>query len=459
MADTVYGAGHFEPLRHYSEVHLRIDPLPEGSGIITATECSTDILALNWQRLVLTHLEERAHRGVLTGSPLTDVRITLTAGKAHQKHTEGGDFRQATYRAVRQGLMKAESVLLEPTFDFKIELPTEYIGRAMNDITTMKGVAEPPEIFENTAVLTGNCPVVTMRSYATELRAYTRGEGKLSLTVGQYAPCHNAEEVIAKIGYDPSLDERHTPSSVFCKAGAGYAVPWYEADALMHITPTGMPRHDRDESEAVSFTVSKRKATDYRSAEAEDKELQKIFEATYGKIKKRAYSERVENSAPSEKQKERPKKLKPPKETYVIIDGYNFIFANESLKKTADNDISLARDAVTRLMCDYTSFHRCRAMIVFDAYKRRGGEGSVEECGNVRIVYTKETETADAFIEKATHDMASEYTVRVVTSDLEEQMMVLGSGGLRASAVEFYRELTDTARLIKETVDSYLNRC
>ena len=458
VAETVFGAGHFEPLRHYSEVHLRIDPLPEGSGIVTATECPTDTLLLNWQRLVLTHLEEKVHRGVLTGSPLTDVKITLTAGKSHQKHTDGGDFRQATYRAVRQGLMKADNVLLEPTFDFRIEIPLEYLGRAMTDITNMHGVSEAPEIYENSAVLTGNCPVVTMRSYATELRAYTRGEGKLLLTVGPYAPCHNAAEVIEKRGYDPALDERNTPNSVFCKAGAGYVVPWYEADGMMHVTPTGMPRDLSQESEEIVVRTAGKKPTDYRSAEAHDKELMRIFEATYGKIKKRTYSEKVENTADTQKKQERPKKAKPPKETYIIIDGYNFIFANESLRKAADKEISIARDALTRMMCDYTAFHKCRAIIVFDAYKRRGGEGSVTECGGVKVVYTKETETADAFIERTTHDMASEYTVRVVTSDMQEQLMVLGSGGLRASAAEFYTELTVTADLIRETIDSYLTK-
>ena len=458
VSDTVFGAGHFEPLRHYSEVHLRIEPMPEGTGIICATECPADTLALNWQRLVLTHLEERVHRGVLTGSPLTDVKITLTAGKAHLKHTEGGDFRQATYRAVRQGLMKAQSVLLEPTFDFRIELPTEYLGRAMNDITNMKGVSEPPEIDGEVAVLCGNCPVVTMRSYATELRAYTRGEGKLSLTVGPYAPCHNTDEVIEKIGYDPSLDERNTPNSVFCKAGSGYVVPWYEADAMMHITPTGMPAVCNGREAELTLLKEIKKSADYRSSEAEDKELMKIFEATYGKIKKRTYSEKTENSAPDQNKRERPKKPKPLKEVYVIIDGYNFIFANESLRNLAEKDISLARDAITRMACDYTSFHKCRAIIVFDAYKRQGGVGSVIECGGVKVVYTKETETADAFIERTTHSMAGEYTVRVVTSDREEQFMVLGSGGLRVSAREFYAELLDTANLIKETIESYLTK-
>ncbi len=454
VANTVYGAGHFEPLRHYSEVHLRIDPMPEGTGIITATECETDVLALNWQRLVLTHLEEKVHRGVLTRSPLTDVKITLTAGKAHQKHTEGGDFRQATYRAVRQGLMKAENLLLEPTFDFKIELPTEYLGRAMNDITSMHGVADAPEIFEDRAELTGNCPVYTMRSYATELRAYTRGEGKISLTVGPYMPCHNTEEVIARIGYDPMLDERNTPNSVFCKAGSGYAVTWDEADALMHITPFGASRTAEVASEEYS-PVKREKPDAYRSAEAQDKELMRIFESTYGQIKRRRWSEKTENAAPDVRKSERPKKQKPKGENYVIIDGYNFIFANESLRNAANSDISRARDVIVRMMCDYTSFHRCRAIIVFDAYKRHGGEGSREECGNVSVVYTKESETADAFIEKSTHDLASEHTVRVVTSDMQEQLMVLGSGGLRVSAVEFYGELLDTARLIRETAESY----
>lgn len=456
VADTVCGAGHFEPLRHYSEVHLRIEPMPEGTGIVTATECPTDTLALNWQRLVLTHLEERVHRGVLTRSPLTDVKITLTAGRAHQKHTEGGDFRQATYRAVRQGLMKAESVLLEPTFDFRIELPAEYLGRAMTDVTNMHGASDPPEIEDGFAILTGNCPVVTMRSYATELRAYTRGEGRISLTVGPYAPCHNSAEVIEKIGYDPLLDERHTPNSVFCKGGSGYAVPWDEADALMHITPEGVFRTERSDSDIDEKESAAKRGK--KDSIADEAELMRIFEATYGKIKKRTYSERTENSASTEEKRERPKKQKPKGESYVIIDGYNFIFANESLQKAANCDVSHARDVVTRMMCDYTSFHRCRAIIVFDAYKRGGGLGSVEECGNVKVVYTKESETADAFIERTTHDLASEHSVRVVTSDFQEQLMILGSGGLRVSAVEFYGELLSTASLIKETAESYLKR-
>ena len=453
VADEVYGAGHFEPLRHYAEVHLRLEPLPEGSGIVTATECPTDTLSLNWQRLIMTHLEERVHRGVLTGAPLTDVRITLTAGKAHLKHTEGGDFRQATYRAVRQGLMKAESVLLEPTFDFRIELPRDNLGRLMNDITSMYGSAMAPEINETTAVLEGNCPVSTMRSYASELRAYTRGEGKIALSVGPYVPCHNTAEVMERRGYTPELDERNPAGSVFCKGGAGYAVPWDEADELMHITPTGVSRDVAEQ--ATSVRVPKR--LDYRGTVEEDKELMRIFESTYGKIKKRTVSERRENSATAPEKKERPKKLKPKTDEYIIIDGYNFIFAIDSLRRAAESDLARARDLLVRLMCDYAAFRRCRVIIAFDAYKRRGGEGSVTELGPVTVVYTRESQTADSYIERTTYEIAEEHSVRVVTSDYQEQLVILGSGGLRVSAREFYAEMLETAKLIREKIESYMN--
>ncbi len=448
VARAVRGAGHFEPLRHYAEVHLLIEPLPEGSGIITASDCPTDTLLLNWQRLIITHLEEKIHRGVLTASPLTDVKITLLAGKAHQKHTEGGDFRQATYRAVRQALMKAESVLLEPTFDFRIELPRESLGRAMNDLSAMHAVTEPPEFSESTAILTGYCPVLTMRSYATELRAYTKGEGKISLSVGRYLPCHNTDEVVTKIGYVPELDERNTPNSVFCKGGSGYVVPWNEADALMHISPFG----EREFEEEIK-TVRQIKQ-DYRGTVEEDRELMRIFESTYGKIKPRNVSERKENSADEKAQNPKPKKQKPLGIEHLIIDGYNFIFAVDSFRRLAEGDISLARDALTRIMCDYASIKRCKVIIVFDAYKRKGGEGSREEYGPVSVVYTKEAETADAFIEKTTHELADKYKVRVVTSDMQEQLVILGFGGLRVSAREFERELLLTEKEIKEIIDT-----
>lgn len=449
IASAVYGAGHFEPLRHYAEVHLLLEPLPTGSGIVCTSDCSTDILLLNWQRLILTHLEERAHRGVLTGSPITDVKITLTAGRAHIKHTEGGDFRQATYRAVRQALMKAESVLLEPTFKFRIELPAQNLGKAMTDITSMSGKANPPEIFGDTAVLTGVCPVATMRRYATELRAYTRGEGKIEMTVGEYMPCHNADEVIEQIGYSAELDERNTPNSVFCKAGAGYVVPWYEADALMHVAADA-----GDENTILEERAVRAQRVNYRGTAEDDKELMRIFESTYGKIKERRVAEKTENAAKSEPKQEKPRKQKPRGDDYLLIDGYNFIFATDKFRALAESDISLARDTLTRIMCDYSAFRRCKVIIVFDAYKRRGGEGSIEKFGDVTVVYTKEKETADAYIEKTTHDISGEHSVRVVTSDYQEQLVVLGSGGLRVSTLEFMKEINLTDKEIKEVIDS-----
>ena len=449
IADTSFGAGHFEPLRHYAEVHLRLDPLPEGSGVICATECPTDTLALNWQRLVMTHIEERVHRGVLTRSPLTDVKITLTAGKAHLKHTEGGDFRQATYRAIRQGLMKGESVLLEPTFDFHVELPMENLGRLMTDISSMQGTASAPEFVGDTAILEGNCPVATMRSYAGELRAYTRGEGKITLSVGPYKPCHNTAEVVERIGYNPDLDDRNPAGSVFCKGGSGYAVPWNEADELMHITDTGVPK----EVAEVTETVRVAKKLDYHGTVEEDKELMRIFESTYGKIKPRKISEKTENSAPTEPKRERPKKMKPRGEEYIIIDGYNFLFAIDEMRKMAESDMARARDVLARMMCDYAAFRRCRVIIVFDAYNRTGGEGSVTELGAVSVVYTKESQTADAYIERTTYEISGEHSVRVVTSDYQEQLVILGNGGLRVSAREFYGELTETVKAIREKIE------
>lgn len=449
IADTSFGAGHFEPLRHYAEVHLRLDPLPEGSGVICATECPIDTLALNWQRLVMTHIEERVHRGVLTRSPLTDVKITLTAGKAHLKHTEGGDFRQATYRAIRQGLMKGESVLLEPTFDFHVELPMENLGRLMTDISSMQGTASAPEFVGDTAILEGNCPVATMRSYAGELRAYTRGEGKITLTVGPYKPCHNTLEVVERIGYNPDLDDRNPAGSVFCKGGSGYAVPWNEADELMHITDTGVPK----EVAEVTETVRVAKKLDYHGTVEEDKELMRIFESTYGKIKPRKISEKTENSAPTDPKRERPKKMKPRGEEYIIIDGYNFLFAIDEMRKMAESDMARARDVLARMMCDYAAFRRCRVIIVFDAYNRTGGEGSVTELGAVSVVYTKESQTADAYIERTTYEISGEHSVRVVTSDYQEQLVILGNGGLRVSAREFYGELTETVKAIREKIE------
>lgn len=451
VASEVVGRGHFEPLRHYAEVHLRIEPLPEGSGIVTDTDCSTDILALNWQRLIISHVEEKMHRGVLTGSPLTDVKITLIAGRAHQKHTDGGDFRQATYRAVRQGLMKAESVLLEPTFRFRAELPREYLGRLMTNIEEMGGTADSPEINGESATLCGICPVYTMRSYATVLRAYTRGEGRITMEIGPYMPCHNADEIITERGYDPELDERNTASSVFCKNGTGIVIPWHQSDEMMHLGTS-----DGSEEAVMERRAVRPSRVSYESKEAEDKALREIFEATYGKIKPRVINERVENRASEPLREEKPRKPKPRGDKYLVIDGYNLIFAFDTLKGYADKDISLAREVLTRICCSYSVIKRTEVIIVFDAYKRHGGEGSTEKYGKVTVVYTKESETADAYIEKTVHRLAEKNEVRVVTSDRNEQLMVLGSGALRVSAREFAlevkafeKEMTDILGSIK----------
>ncbi len=449
VENEVIGSGHFEPLRHYAEVHVRIEPLPEGSGIISESDCSSDLLSSNWQRLILTHIDERVHRGVLTGAPLTNVKITLIAGKAHLKHTEGGDFRQATYRAIRQGLMKARSVILEPTFDFRIEVPTDYLGRVMTDVTNMHGTSKAPEIYENYSILEGNCPVATMRSYASELRAFTRGEGKITMNVGAYAPAHNQDEIISNRAYDPLLDERNPASSVFCKAGAGYAVPWDEADAMMHIRMDGGTNESPSDNEDVPVRA---RAIKYGGTVEEDKELMRIFEATYGKIKPRKVVERQENKAPEQVRKQKSKPYKNLSE-HLILDGYNVIFAWDELHSAAENDLSLARDILTRILCSYTAFRKCHATIVFDAYKRRGGEGSEEQCGNVKVVFTKEAETADAYIEKISKTLVENYTVRVVTSDLEEQYVILGNGALRVSAKEFRREIENTTSEINETIE------
>lgn len=452
IAAAVRGAGHFEPLRHYAEVHIEMEPLPEGSGVVAASDCDRDVLALNWQRLIMTHIEERVHRGRLTGSPLTDVRITVTGGRAHNKHTEGGDFRQATYRAVRQALMKAEVILLEPTFDFVIELPLSNLGRLLTDLTSMCGCISTTDTVGDVATVTGVCPVKTMRSYAQVLRAYTRGFGRITLTPGKYAPAHNTDEVVAEIGYDPELDERNPAGSVFCRAGAGYYVPWDEADALMHAAP------DRGEDSADGGEREipvRARAVRYGGTVEEDKELMRIFEATYGKPKKRTAPEKQVNAAPKE---ERPKKRQRPRargEEYVIIDGYNVIHAWGELKTASEIDFSLARETLIRLMCSYSAFRRCKVIIVFDAYMVKDGKGSIEKYGGVTVVYTKERQTADAYIERATYEIAESNYVRVVTSDLDEQFIILGNGALRVSPKEFREELDGTDKEIKEAIERY----
>lgn len=442
VMSAVHGAGHFEPLRHYAEVHLIIEPMPSGTGVIAAAECDRDTLATNWQRLVVTHIEERVHKGVLTGSPLTDVKITLVAGRAHLKHTEGGDFRRATYRAVRQGLMKAKSVLLEPTFDFRLEIPEATLGRALNDLSGMGAEFSSPEILGGTATVTGNCPVLTMRSYPSTLRAYTRGEGKIYMTVGDYRPAHNAEEVIAEIGYNPELDERNPSSSVFCKAGAGYSVPWQEADELMHVKPRTL--YSAYEEENKKEIAEHKRTKSQKDAYAAEKELMEIFERTYGKVKPHTVKEKKVNEATTSEKTKRPAKPKPQGDNYLIIDGYNVIFALPDLKKISDSDLSRARGELTRLMCSYSAFMRVKVIIVFDAYKKEGA-GSVERYGAVSVIYTREAQTADSYIEKTTRDIAGLHRVRVVTGDLNEQNIILGHGALRVSPREFKAELDDAS--------------
>ena len=456
IAAPVAGAGHFEPLGHYAEVHIEMEPLPEGSGVIAATECDRDTLVLNWQRLIMTHIEERIHRGRLIGAPLSDVRITITGGKAHNKHTEGGDFRQATYRAIRQALMKSEAVLLEPIFSFNIELPVSNLGRALTDITNMHGRVDSTDNDGENATLTGICPVKTMRSYPQTLRAYTRGFGRITLIPTGYAPAHNTDEVVAESGYDPELDERNPAGSVFCRAGAGYSVPWWEADEKMHAPPER--RIDANPAQDDGNPVPVRaRAIRYGGSAEEDKELMRIFEATYGKPKPRSVPEKRVNAAEQEKPRRAPKP-KEKGEEYVIIDGYNVIYAWGELKASSEIDFSLARETLIRLMCSYAAFRKCHVIIVFDAYMVKDGRGSNEKHGEVTVVYTKERQTADAFIERATYEIAPSNYVRVVTSDLEEQYIVLGNGALRVSPREFRSELDGTAIEISEMIEKYRHK-
>lgn len=442
ISEKVFGAGHFEPLMHYAEVRLRLEPLPYGSGLVFTSDCPSDRLKTNWQRLILSHLEEREHKGTLTGSPITDMKITLIAGRAHPKHTEGGDFREAAYRALRQGLMKADIILLEPIFDFVIELPQDMLGRAMTDISSMSGEYSPPEFTESTARLSGTCPVSTMRGYAGELRSYTRGAGKLTVTSGGYAPCHNAEEVISAFGYSPELDSSITADSVFCKGGSGYSVPWYESDEKMH---TENPEEVR--TPTADEHMQRRVSSSYKGTIDEDKELMKIFESTYGKIKRRIAPEKRENSVPEEKTSHKRSKPRDNGEEYIIVDGYNLIFAWDRLKKLAAAELAHARDTLIHIMSNYRGFKKCNLILVFDAYKRRDNDGAVEECGGITVVYTKERQTADAYIERAAYDLAPKNTVKVVTSDYEEQLVILGVGGIRVPAREFIEEVEAVTNL------------
>ncbi len=445
IKNTVEGVGHFEPLRHYSEVHLILEPLKRGQGIVIKTDCSEDLLDKNWQRLILTHIKEKNHVGVLTGSPITDIKITLVSGRAHKKHTEGGDFRQATYRAIRQGLMQAESVLLEPYYSFKLELPTTCVGRAMTDLQQMGAEFSSPVIDEDMSIISGTAPVSKMRSYHTELTAYTSGKGRLFTTLKGYEECHNPDEVIERIGYNPDSDLENPAGSVFCAHGAGFNVPWDKVEEYMHLESALKP-----ETEIEDNTT---RVSEYVNRVINDEELLRIFEKTYGPVKVKAYTameKRVKSPSPKAPHiKKRPQHEGP---TYLLVDGYNIIHAWDDLRDIAKDNLDAAREMLIHRMCNYQGFAQCELILVFDAYKVKGGIGSVEKVNNINVVYTKEAETADAYIEKVTHELAKKHRVRVATSDGLEQIIIFSSGAERLPASQFLEEVKATENEIREFI-------
>ena len=469
LTAAVEGIGHYEPMSHYAEVHLLLEPAPRGSGVQLAADCPPDTLAENWQRLILTHLAERTHPGVLIGAPLTDVRITLAAGRAHQKHTEGGDFRQATYRAVRQGLRMAAAgdgvQLLEPWYDFTLELPADALGRAMADVQRMCGSFHAPETLpnsENTVRLTGRLPVATARGYAREVAAYTHGLGRWAVLPAGYDACHNTDEVLAAAGYDPDADTDNPADSVFCSHGAGYLVKWDEVPARAHVS-SGLERRlgsapaagqTQEEDEA---NARRRRASAYCGTLEQDKELLAIFERTYGKIKRRGGADDAKkaaraalHTAPAASVPAAPVPAGP---DYLLVDGYNVIFAWDALRRLADGSLDAARRRLMDILCNYAGYKRCVPILVFDAYKVRGGAREVEKYHNLYVVYTREAETADMYIERATHELAREHRTRVVSSDGAEQIIVMGHGALRVSARAFEEEVNAVEKEIREFLE------
>ena len=449
IEDTVIGMGHFEPLRHYAEVHLKMEPLPRGSGLQFVTECSEDELDLNWQRLILTHLGEKEFTGVLTGSPITDIKFTLIAGRAHLKHTEGGDFRQATYRAVRQGLRQAKSRLLEPMYQFRMEVPMEQIGRVMSDVGKMHGTfRQQPDDGEMSAI-EGICPVASMAGYGTEFAAFTKGRGRMTLSFCGYEPCHNESEVVKNCKYDPDADVENTADSVFCAHGSGFVVPWNEVAKHVHVDTSIKKRQPVKASTAVPKEPSKK-----NSKMSEEKELQAIFERTFGPVKTRVETP-AKKVIKAESGKTKTKEYKPVyEEEYLLVDGYNIIFAWDELKALAAENLEGARTKLMEIMCNYQGFCGCHLILVFDAYKVKGEHREVETVNNISIVYTKEAETADMFIEKTSHKLAKTNTVRVVTSDALEQMIILGNGALRVSSRAFLEEVRQAENEIREIINS-----
>ena len=434
ITNTVEGVGHFEPLRHYAECHLLLEPLPSGSGLVFDSVCSTDVLDLPYQKLIISHLGEKVHRGVLTGAPITDMKITLLVGKAHLKHTEGGDFRQATYRALRQGLMQAQSVLLEPWYDFILTCPTEQIGRAITDIRTMCGNFESPDATAGISTLKGTVPASEIKDYADTLAGYTQGKGRIQLSLRGYAPCHNQEEVVAAIGYDPEADIENTPDSVFCAHGAGFNVKWHQVKEYMHLE-SGLK--EEKAPQIITRNLSP----------ADERELEKIMEREFGPIKRPMYQVKSENISATEEVF-----IRPPKEKYIIVDGYNIIFAWPHLNELAKGDIDAARRRLCDELSSYAGFTKSRMLVVFDGYKQKGNPGEKSQFSNIQVVFTKEAETADAYIESLVAEIGHNYLVRVATSDSLVQISSLRSGVLRMSA----RELLDDVAQARKEMASFL---
>ena len=446
LAKPVEGVGHFEPLRHYAEVHLLLEPLERGAGLQIDTVCSEDVLDGNWQRLILTHLVERQHVGVLTGSPITDLKLTLLTGKGHLKHTEGGDFRQATYRAIRQGLMMGETILLEPWYTFRLEVPGESVGRAMTDVQRMCGEFEGPQMRGETAVLTGSLPVSEVGDYWSQVAAYTQGRGRFSCRLDGYRPCHNTQQVVEERGYDPDRDVDNPSGSVFCDHGAGVHVPWNEVRSHMHVDSGWLPEEER----ARKAQPAPQFQRGYAAQVALDQELEEIFARTYGAVKPRAFHSVKATTKP----KERPwKGLKQRTgKDYLLVDGYNIIHAWEDLSALAREDLDGARAKLIDLLRNYQSWRGCQVIVVFDAYKVKGGKGAVEQLGDLYVVYTKEAETADMYIERTTYQLSRDNRVRVATSDGLEQMIILGHGAQRMSAAELKYETDQVMDQIRDTI-------
>ncbi len=443
IKNTVEGVGHYEPLRHYAEVHLILKPGKKGSGITFDSIVREDDLDLNWQRLILTHLAEKTHIGVLTGSPVTDINITLAAGRAHLKHTDGGDFREATYRAVRHGLMNAQCVLLEPWYDFKIEVPTENTGRVMNDISKMGGAFSPPETDGEVSYISGSAPVKEIQFYQKEILAFTRGLGSVTCTFKGYEPCENADEIIEHYGYNPSSDTQNSADSVFCSHGAAYNVKWDEVYDHMHIESVF-----KKKSEDFNLPVNTSKTFD--GLKVSDAELERIFEMTFGKQKEKEQTVNHKTAQLDAKVYKGKGKADSNKEEYILVDGYNIIFAWDDLRELKDKSIDLARNTLITRLINYKAVKGCHLAVVFDAYKVKGNPGEIENINGISVVYTKEAETADAYIEKTSHTLASKYRVRVATSDNLEQMIILGSGALRIPALAFREEVVAAEEVIKK---------